>query len=536
MFCRKCGTQVSDTAAFCPSCGTKVVGVPAPSQAQRAHSASAFSAAASSPSAAQAVKKRSLTAKILLYKALLAVVAIALAALGGTFLLRLFETLGEAVAWFSSYSELFAFLGTLSYLMCGVIVPSFALLSLSPLVGACLHRGDTQRPVAKRSFIFAFLLCLLCIALWICTFLFEPVFEPVLIGNYAVFVYVFNTFGELAPACSLTSAAAMVLLFVARNQCRAANSEGRRTGTQEKSVQGVAESRADGQSGYDEQPRRKSKVKPILIIAGVVIVLAVAASVVAAFAFGVFDTQVETSGTETLSANEETEAETEAETEDEAEAETVALAQDPVALEDAQVGDIVEFGSYQQDDTGTQQAIRWIVLAVEDGRAFLLSEQCLDAMQMCRSSSRATDAQWIDTYISEWLNDDFLEEAFSEDEQASIFNTQVGEDEGTVVYNKIFLLSADDLDSYLEASWRVANATVYAQSRGAYVFDDDGATNWWLRDALNVSSDSESFFLTVYYDGTLNDQGYEATKSSIAVRPALWLAIEGEAEGDLTYG
>lgn len=212
---------MSDTAAFCPSCGAKVVGISASSQAQGMHSASAFSASTFSHSAEQVVRKRSFRAKTLLYKVLLVVTTIVLVVLGGIFLLRLFETLGGAVTWFSSYGELFAFLGTLCYLVCGVIFPIFALLSLSPLVGACLHRGDTQRPVAKRSFVFAFLFCLLCIALWACDFL----FEPILTGDYSAFVYIFNAFGELAPVCLLASVAVVVLLFVAQGRCRAANSE-----------------------------------------------------------------------------------------------------------------------------------------------------------------------------------------------------------------------------------------------------------------------------------------------------------------------
>ena len=289
-----------------------------------------------------------------------------------------------------------------------------------------------------------------------------------------------------------------------------------------KFVQDVAEFKVDGQSGRDEQPRRKSKTKLILIIAGIVVTLAVVASVVAAFALGVFDTQAETPETEIPSASGETETE------------AVTSVQDPVALSDAEIGDVVEFGSYPQTSSSSPQAIRWIVLAVEDGRAFLLSEECLDAMAMYRSLPSSGDATWADSLIRDWLNDDFLDDAFSESEQNSIFKTRTGYDGSESLDDQVFLLSADDVDLYLESSWRVANATTYAQSRGASSFDDDGAANWWLRDSSTAGSSGS--FLNVFYDGTIDDIGYPATKSDIAVRPALWVSIEGDAEGIVVYG
>ena len=44
-----------------------------------------------------------------------------------------------------------------------------------------------------------------------------------------------------------------------------------------------------------------------------------------------------------------------------------------------QVGDLIEFGSYYQDDLSRKTPIKWRVLDIQDGKALLISELLLDA-------------------------------------------------------------------------------------------------------------------------------------------------------------
>lgn len=92
-----------------------------------------------------------------------------------------------------------------------------------------------------------------------------------------------------------------------------------------------------------------------------------------------------------------------------------------VALKDAEIGDIVQMGTYEQDgDTETEDPIFWDVLD-KDGDAVLLISHDVIAYQ--RFSDSAKCVIWEDSQIRSWLNQAFYAEAFDETEQASIRET-----------------------------------------------------------------------------------------------------------------
>ena len=81
-------------------------------------------------------------------------------------------------------------------------------------------------------------------------------------------------------------------------------------------------------------------------------------------------------------------------------------------------GDIVTFGSYEQDknlNNGSED-IEWLVLGItKDGKSMLLiSRYCLDWVQF---NDEKVGVTWEDSYVREWLNDTFLNEAFTRTEQ-----------------------------------------------------------------------------------------------------------------------
>lgn len=92
-----------------------------------------------------------------------------------------------------------------------------------------------------------------------------------------------------------------------------------------------------------------------------------------------------------------------------------------VALKDAEIGDIVQMGTYEQDgDLETEDPICWDVLD-KDGDAMLLISHDVIAYQ--RFSDSAKCVIWEDSQIRSWLNEEFYAEAFDEAEQASIRET-----------------------------------------------------------------------------------------------------------------
>ena len=66
------------------------------------------------------------------------------------------------------------------------------------------------------------------------------------------------------------------------------------------------------------------------------------------------------------------------------------------------------------------------MLAIEDGKALIISEYGLDAM---RYNTDVVDITWEECTLRGWLNDDFYNTAFTEEEQARIALTQLINDD-----------------------------------------------------------------------------------------------------------
>ena len=167
-------------------------------------------------------------------------------------------------------------------------------------------------------------------------------------------------------------------------------------------------------------------------------------------------------------------------------------------------GDTVVFGSYEQDNvlTNGKEPLEWIVLKTEGDRAMLITRYLIDARAYHKAFVKMT---WSECTLRQWLNDTFLKEAFSQEEQARIeevlvvnddnphYSTRGGED----TMDRVFLLSeAEVLEFFPEQEQRTCQATEYAKAQGAYVDENNGNSWWWLRspgvrpvDACGVRAD-----------------------------------------------
>ena len=86
---------------------------------------------------------------------------------------------------------------------------------------------------------------------------------------------------------------------------------------------------------------------------------------------------------------------------------------------DVQVGDIIEFGSYEQDNdlSNGPEPIEWRVLEVSDGSALIVSQYALDARAYNKERVRIT---WAECTLRGWLNGEFYATAFNEEEKGRI--------------------------------------------------------------------------------------------------------------------
>lgn len=211
--------------------------------------------------------------------------------------------------------------------------------------------------------------------------------------------------------------------------------------------------------------------------------------------------------------------------------------------------DCIYFGNYWQNDTNgdgkadqadEKEPIKWRVLSVDRDDAFLLADQNLD----CRPYNETfTDVTWETCTLRRWLNDDFLKEAFTADEQSVIKMTAVANHDneeyetegGADTQDKVYLLSYEEvanpaygfsrLNKGKNASLtRKAGNTVYARQRGVYT-SSAGNAPWWLRSP----GSSRNCASIVNYNGHVNRDGRPVYYGNRAARPVLHLELNASS-------
>ena len=143
------------------------------------------------------------------------------------------------------------------------------------------------------------------------------------------------------------------------------------------------------------------------------------------------------------------------------------------------VGETITFGSYEQDaDTSNgKEPIEWRVLDKKNDKALVISKYALDCQPY---NETYADVTWETCTLRRLLNSDFVDEAFSAEEQEEIAITTVtadanpdyDTDPGNDTKDKIFLLSIDEVESYFSSdSDRMCAPTQYAISQGVWASD-----------------------------------------------------------------
>lgn len=193
-------------------------------------------------------------------------------------------------------------------------------------------------------------------------------------------------------------------------------------------------------------------------------------------------------------------------------------------------GEYIKFGAYEQDNNTTngKEDIEWLVLEVKDGKALLISKYTLDCQQYNTSD---VDVTWKTCTLRKWLNNDFINAAFSADEKVMIPTVTVSADKnpeystnpGKTTQDQIFLLSITEANEYFDSdSARHCDFTDYAGVNGVSRY----RCNWWLRSpgreqqsAAFVNSGGDS-------SGIIEEGGAHVGYIYGAVRPALWIDIK----------
>ena len=172
----------------------------------------------------------------------------------------------------------------------------------------------------------------------------------------------------------------------------------------------------------------------------------------------------------------------------------------------AEMGDTLQLGE-----------IDWYVIRVEEDRALLLAAQIVEKRPFHHERA---DLTWEICDLRQYLNGEFYEDTFTDEEKQWIAETQVSNetpadfktDCGNDTLDKVFLLNTREMEDYF-----VDNA-----ARKGIDPETGQGISWWLRDPGKLSSSAASYVMSY---GAPSNGGLSVTSKDLGVRPAMWVIL-----------
>lgn len=199
---------------------------------------------------------------------------------------------------------------------------------------------------------------------------------------------------------------------------------------------------------------------------------------------------------------------------------------------DCEVGQYITLGRYEQDNNleNGKEDIEWLVLDKVDGKALVVSRYGLDSKKYNETDE---DVTWETCSLRNWLNGEFLTNAFDADELLIIptvtvpadKNPEEDIDSGNATEDKIFLLSVVESEKYIYHTEASCGATDYAFAQGVREGSKDGVDGlcrWWTR----TPGETLKKAAYVNFANNAREYGQEVTAVENAIRPAMWVSAE----------
>ena len=203
---------------------------------------------------------------------------------------------------------------------------------------------------------------------------------------------------------------------------------------------------------------------------------------------------------------------------------TIRLIRAKETLSNPKIGECIKLGAYEQDNdlTNGKEDIEWLVLDIKDNRLLVISKYALEY-----KTYNSEWCTWEESFLRMWLNNQFIETAFSNVEVDVIplvlveadKNANWDDDPGNPTYDQLFLLGYTEVIRYFQSeSERICKLTDYVLSYENYYWFVDGYGSWYLRspgDYRNVAfvtEDGDIHYTEAYYEGP-------------CIRPAMWIDL-----------
>ena len=181
-------------------------------------------------------------------------------------------------------------------------------------------------------------------------------------------------------------------------------------------------------------------------------------------------------------------------------------------------GDILTFGSYGEGP------ISWIIIDIDGDNVMLLSEYIIENKMF---NEELTDTSWEECTSRAWLNGEFVDSAFTDEEKSLILDTNVPNtpnpefdtQSGNATVDKVFLLSADEFEELVPEEYRASLVTDYAWKQNVARSNPDGFGEWFLR----TPGTSARMAVYVTTGGNAYTPGCYVTFPVRGLRPAMWI-------------
>ena len=175
------------------------------------------------------------------------------------------------------------------------------------------------------------------------------------------------------------------------------------------------------------------------------------------------------------------------------------------------IGHTVLFGSYEQDNNlgNGKEPIEWIILKVDNERAYLLSRYALDNGAYKKGKKVYL---WEQSELRRWLNETFYNNAFSEDEKILLVEMEVYDYKDMVT-----VFSTDETWQY-NPEILLCKPSQYTLENNTVNVNTSGNCTWVLR---NVAISKEV--------GVINGEGkrdYKNQNDLYAIRPVICVGVD----------
>lgn len=170
------------------------------------------------------------------------------------------------------------------------------------------------------------------------------------------------------------------------------------------------------------------------------------------------------------------------------------------------------------------EPVVWRVVNIDSSGITVLADNTVDSQPYMNTVDPATRQT---SYLKNWLNDNFYNTAFNQEEKSKL------ESYGNSEKYKVKLLTESEVCSdeygFTNDSERTASGTDYAKSQGLYFDEKNENSMWWI----SASEESEKAPI-VNCDGSVSTDGNAVNRTSVGVRPVITIKSDSELTLDDT--